>query len=421
MLILLGFAFLAGVVTVLSPCILPVLPVVLASALGTQRFRPLGVVTGLVASFTVFTLALTSLVALVGISPDALRLGGALVIGLFGLVLVLPSLLARFETLTSRLANLGGPHQAGGGYWGGVLLGGSLGLVWAPCAGPILAAITTLVATSQLSLTAVAITFTYGLGVGVPMLLIAYGGRRIITRARGLNRYAARLQRAFGAIMVAFAFTFFLGLDRAVTTALTQSVPPEWTQALTSLEDQPSVRSALASLQGRAAPAGAAPTVTATAPTAVLAGPRADLPDLGPAPELAGIVGWINGEPTTLAALRGRVVLIDFWTYSCINCIRTLPHVTAWDQTYRDRGLVVIGVHTPEFEFEKSRDNVALAAQQQGIKYLVAQDNNYATWQAFGNLYWPAKYIIDAQGHLRYHHFGEGQYAETEKVIQDLL
>ena len=416
MVLLLPFAFLAGVVTVMSPCILPLLPIILASAFGNSRWRPLGVVLGLVVSFAFFTLALTSLVTLLGIPADALRLGGAIIIGLFGLVMVVPTLNHRFEGLTRRLSGFGSIVPVGGDFWGGAPVGGSLGLVWAPCAGPILASVTTLVATNRISWEAVVVTLTYALGVGTPMLLIAYGGRRIVRRVDWLSWRAATLQRAFGVVMIAFALTFFTGWDRTVQTALVQSVPPEWTNTLTSFEQLPAVRDALNALKGRES---ASPSPIAPAPAKQ--GPAADLSDLGPAAEFVGISGWLNGEPATLASLRGKVVLVDFWTYSCINCIRTLPYLNDWHAKYKDAGLVIVGVHTPEFAFERSRANVAKAIQQHGIGYLVAQDNDYATWEAYDNLYWPAKYLVDARGRLRYAHFGEGKYGETESVIRTLL
>ena len=403
------------------------LPAVLASALGGQRLRPVGVVSGLVVSFAFFTLSLTWLVSQLGISADSLRLGGAVVIGLFGLVLVAPPLLGCLEALTARLPGLADSSRSGGGYWGGALVGASLGVVWAPCAGPILAAVAALVATSRLTPQAVVVMISYSLGAGLPMLAIAYGGRRALSRARSLNRHSATLQRVFGVVMIAFALTLFAGVDRTVQVALAQVVPPEWTDALTAIEDRPQVRSGLASLgpDGTSVPKATTASAPAAQTTASVATPpapaKSTLRDLGPAPELRGIVGWLNGEPVTLASLRGKVVLVDFWTYSCINCIRTLPYVTEWDRKYRDSGLVVLGVHTPEFEFEKSRANVEQAVEQYGIRYLVAQDNNYATWQAFDNSYWPAEYFVDANGRIRYEHFGEGGYDESDAVIRDLL
>lgn len=423
MILLLSFAFLAGLVTVLSPCILPVLPVVLASALGSSRWRPAGVVLGLVVSFAFFTLTLTAIVTLLGVPADWLRLGGGVVIGAFGLTLLAPPLLHRFELLSGRLAGLQSAGSGGGGFWSGALVGASLGLVWAPCAGPILAGVTTLVATNRLSAAAVAVTASYAIGAGVPMLAIAYGGRRAVSRIRGINQHTATMQRAFGVVMVAFALTFFAGIDRTVQAALVQSVPIEWTNALIALEDQAGVREALDDLEGKrpesrsAAPE--APSPVAESRPATIASSR--LPDLGRAPELEGITGWINGEAVSVESLRGKVVLVDFWTYSCINCIRTLPYLNEWHDRYGDEGLVIIGIHTPEFEFEKSRGNVERATQQYGIEYLVAMDNGYATWQAYDNLYWPAKYLVDANGRIRYTHFGEGEYQETEEVIRALL
>jgi cytochrome c biogenesis protein CcdA/thiol-disulfide isomerase/thioredoxin len=430
MVVLMTFAFLAGTATVLSPCILPILPAVLASAVGSTRWRPLGMVLGLVVSFAFFTLTLTTIVSLFGVSADLLRLGGAVVIGLFGVVMIVPRLQHKFEELATYMPNVGWGGE-GKGFVSGALVGASLGLVWAPCAGPILAAVTTVVATNRISPQAVFVTLAYAFGAGVPMLAIAYGGRRVISRVDAINKHTVALQRSFGVVMVAFALTFFVGLDRQVQAALVQGVPVEWTNALIGLEDRPEVRDALDDIRGRRpeAPSGAAqaapaPQIVDSQPAESRdAGllPASELPDMGPAPELEGIVGWVNGEPATIASLRGKVVIVDFWTYSCINCIRTLPYLNDWHAKYADDGLVILGVHTPEFEFEKSRDNVARATQQYGIQYLVAQDNNYATWEAYDNLYWPAKYIIDANGRVRYTHFGEGEYEKAEAVIRTLL
>lgn len=421
MILLIGFAFLAGVATVLSPCILPVLPVVLASALDSSRWRPLGVVVGLVISFAFFTLALTTLVAQFNLSTDLLRLGAAVVIALFGLVLLVPALRERFELLTSRFAGFGGGRVGKGGFASGAAVGASLGLVWAPCAGPILASVATVVATNRISVEAVAVIAAYSVGAGTLMLLIAYGGRRAISRVRVLQRSAPALQRAFAVLMLAFALTFFLGVDRTVEAALVQSVPAAYTSALTALENQESISGALQGLRGGSPVFSDGATDSRPVEDASVRGPASRLPILGIAPELQGITGWVNSEPTTLAALRGKVVIVDFWTYSCINCLRTLPYLNAWHEKYNDEGLVILGIHTPEFEFEKSHANVVKATLQNGIQYPVAQDNSYATWNAYNNRYWPAKYIVDAQGRVRYIHFGEGKYEETEQVIRALL
>ena len=272
MLLVAAFAFLAGVVTVLSPCILPVLPIVLASALGGSRLRPLGVVLGLVASFTLFTLTLTALVGATGVSADALRVAGGVVIGLFGIVLVVPRLQSYLEVVTGRLAGRAGGTNALG-FGGGLIVGASLGLVWAPCAGPILASVTTLAATNRVGPEAAAIALAYALGAGLPMLLIAYGGRGAMARVRGLGRHTPAIQRAFGVVMVLFALSFLAGYDRQIQTALVEAVPIEWTNRLLAIEDQPAVREQLDRLLGRT--------------TAVPVSPAADsggLPAFGPAP-----------------------------------------------------------------------------------------------------------------------------------------
>ncbi|HEX9115098.1 MAG TPA: cytochrome c biogenesis protein DipZ [Anaerolineae bacterium] len=470
MVITIFFAFLAGMVTVASPCILPILPIALSASAVHGRARPLGMILGLVASFSIFTLLISQIVALVGLSANTLRLAAVAIIALLGFSLIVPALNRRMTTLLGRLPGLA-PARRRSGFWGGLLMGATLGLVWAPCAGPILAAITTLAATQQVTGAAVAVTAAYALGAGLPLLLIAYGGRAALVRIPTLARRSETIQRAFGGLMVLTAALIAFNADVALTAWATNALPAGWNDRLQAFEDTPTVRGRIDQLLGRtttlAAAGSAKGSVASAATPAVLpgtdegaagnnrpsanvpAGPApaarvppakpgqgeiagpirpalptpapVDLPDGGPAPDFNGITHWINSPALRLADLRGKVVLIDFWTYSCINCIRTLPYVTAWYARYKDRGLVVVGVHTPEFAFEEETPNVVQATQRYHISYPVAQDNNYATWNAYGNSYWPAEYIIDARGHLRHVHFGEGNYNETEMVIQQLL
>jgi cytochrome c biogenesis protein CcdA/thiol-disulfide isomerase/thioredoxin len=483
------FAFLAGLVTVASPCILPILPIALSSSAARGRLRPLGVIVGLVVSFSTFTLAVSQLVTLIGLPAGVLRLAAVIIIALLGLGMIVPSLRNRLEGLFARFPGLA-PKQQGSGWWGGLLTGAALGLVWAPCVGPVLAAITTLAATSRVTSMVVAVTAAYALGVGLPLLLIAYGGQAAIRRVPALSRRSLGIQRVFGGLMLVMALLIALNADVALTVWATSALPTDWNNRLQAFEDTPQVRARLDSLLGRtgtaaagaanagagavaAAPAGltgviapsaspaavtsegmgasdkggtmrgsaavaepvmAAPAAAATAtavpaqtataiaaPTVTPARPAVALEDLGPASDFTGIDNWINSPALKLADLRGKVVLVDFWTYSCINCIRTLPYVTAWYDKYKAQGLVVVGVHTPEFAFEHEAANVQDATRRYHITYPVAQDNNYATWNAYTNLYWPAEYLIDAQGRVRHTHFGEGNYDETEQVIQELL
>ena len=406
MLLLLVVALVAGLVTVLSPCILPVLPIVLGSSVGAGKLRPLGVIAGLIISFSVFTLAITQIVTLLGLSASVLRLAAVAVIAFLGLSLLLPALNERVERLLSRLPGMASTSNRGG-FWGGAFTGVSLGLIWAPCAGPILAAVTTLAATQPVSAGVAVVLLAYAIGAGVPLLGIAYGGRALARRTTRLTRYGQRIHQVFGGLILAMALLMAFNLDVAFTVWATGALPGSWTARLQSFEQSAVVQEQIEQLGEPATPAQA------------LASTVADATEV--APEITGITHWINSPPLTLQQLRGKVVLIDFWTYSCINCIRTLPYTTAWYNKYKDQGLVVIGVHAPEFAFEHETANVEDAVKRYQISYPVAQDNDFQTWRAYDNHYWPAEYIIDAKGALRHTHFGEGSYDETELVLQRLL
>ena len=403
--VLLAFAFVSGVITILSPCILPVLPIVLSGGVGGGRRRPFGVVLGFAAAFAAFTLALTALVQSLGVPPDVLRyVAVGLIVG-FGLVLTVPKLREGFELLTSRLARMGrpvravAPGQQKSGFWGGTVVGLGLGLVWTPCVGPIMASVISLALTRRLDGGAVAITLAYTLGTSLAMLAIMLGGRTLLTRVPALARKSAAIQRVFGVLLIVSGVAVGLGWDRRFQSAVL-SIFPRYGAGLTAVEDTAPVQNALTVRSG----AGEAP-----------------LQNYGPAPALVAAGGWFNSGPLRLEDLRGKVVLIDFWTYSCVNCVRTLPYLRRWHEAYGAQGLVIVGVHTPEFEFEKSAANVGRAIRELGVTWPVVQDNDYAQWNAYANRYWPAHYLIDAQGRLRYSHFGEGAYEESERVIRSLL
>ena len=411
MLLLIGFSFLAGIFTVLSPCILPILPALLSASVLQGRLRPLGIIAGLVTSFTFFTLALTAIVHATGISPDILRTFAIILIVAFGLIMIFPTLSDLFARWTASIASLGNAWQKRSkdhreGFWGGFLFGIALGLLWTPCAGPILAAITTLVATQAVSFDVLLITIAYGVGAGIPMFLISYGGGKAIQSSRALSKYSLQIRQLFGVVMILSAVAIALHWDMI----LQQKVISYFPSFL--IEDNPYVKNELNLLRTRD---------TQLEPKFILINQSAGAPIYGKAPELTGIVNWINSPPLSLMNLKGKVVLIDFWTYSCINCLRTLPYIEKWYQEYKDKGFVVIGVHTPEFEFEKTPANVADAVARLGILYPVAQDNDYATWLAYQNQYWPAHYLIDQSGNVRQIHFGEGDYIGTENVIRELL
>ena len=428
---LLAFAFLSGIVTILSPCILPVLPVVLSGGIAGGKARPFGVVAGFVASFSFFTLALTAIVAAAGVPPDALRIAAVVLIAAFGLVMTVPALRDLFERAVSRLAGLASRGRGGAarrsGFWAGLPVGIGLGLVWTPCVGPIMASVVSLALTQRVDGGAVAITIAYALGTSIPMLAVMFGGRALLERVPGLKRNAGRIQQGFGVLMVAVAVAIAFGLDRRLQAAVLD-VLPNYGAGLTRLEQAASVRDALAAREG---PRAGDRLVTdgmfrgaSSDPTGWPKGGR--LGDYGSAPGFVSGGTWLRADggvapALTLEGLRGRVVIVDFWTYSCVNCVRTLPYVRAWDEAYRDLGLTIVGVHTPEFEFEKDTGNVVRAMRDLGVTWPVVQDNAYAQWNAYGNRYWPAKYFIDAEGRVRYYHFGEGSYADSERVIRALL
>src|SRR5918996_1611180 len=415
MILLVLFAFVAGAGTALSPCVLPVLPAVLASAGSGGRRRPLGVIAGLTATFTIAIVALASLVDGVGLPGGTVRTLAVVVLLGFGLALLVPSVAARVEAPLTRLARFG-PRGRGEGFWSGLLVGAGLGFVYAPCAGPILAAVVSVSATQGASGELVAVAPGYAAGSALVLLLVAY-------RGGGGGGPAGRgplVQRVLGAVMVATAVAVATDLDVRFQTALADDFPEVVVNPTRALERSDAVEDRLADLRGR-------PRFeeTETAQSAGTTGRRtAGLPVLGRAPDFTGNDRWFNtpaDAPLELADLRGRVVLIDFWTYTCINCIRTLPYLRAWDGSYRDDGLTIVGVHTPEFAFEREADNVREAIAANRLRYPVAQDNEFATWSAWGNQYWPSKYLIDDRGRVRYAHFGEGAYEETEAAIRALL
>ncbi len=435
MVLLLLFAFASGLITILAPCIWPLLPVILSSSSTGGKLKPVGVTLGIMFSFTVFTLSLSYLVRILHFDPNILRIFAVVVIGFLGLTLAVPSLTRLLEgAVTGITGRFGGATRSNkSGFTGGFVTGSSLGLVWSPCAGPILATIATLAATQAVNLQVIVLTVTYVVGIGIPLFLFASAGKWFFTKSRRVAKYTPRIQQVFGVVMIVTALAIYNNYDKTVEARLLDFVP-SYSTFVNQFEGQ--VQGQLNGLRSESlaakAPAGGGAVKNDTSnANAGNNGPvnsslkpvsASDLQDLGPAPDFTGITHWLNTpNPLTLADLKGKVVLVDFWTYSCINCIRTLPHVTAWYDKYKDQGLVVVGVHTPEFQFEKDTTNVENAIKQFNIHYPVAQDNNYATWNAYNNLYWPAEYLIDANGHIRVEHFGEGRYDEMEMDIKALL
>lgn len=410
MLLLIAFAFLAGVVTVLSPCILPLLPIILSSADGTGKQKPLGVVIGFVASFTFFTLFLSTIVRFSGISAESLRFFSIAVLALFGASLLIPQVQTQIEILFSRFANLMPSGQNRTGLWGGLVIGLSLGLLWTPCVGPILASVISLAITGTVTAQAFLITLAYALGTAIPMFMIMLAGSTALQKVPWLLRNTSKIQKAFGVLMILTAIGIFFNVDRRFQTFILTAFP-NYGVGLTKFEDNTAVKQELEKVNQKPMD-----ETKLGKPTFDMTLPRGPV-----APELIPGGVWFNSEPLTLAELKGKVVIIDFWTYSCINCQRTLPYLRQWYEKYKDKGLVIIGVHSPEFEFEKNPKNVAQAIKDFNLAYPIVQDNDFATWRAYDNHYWPAKYFIDKEGQIRHTHFGEGAYDESEKVIQELL
>ncbi len=407
---------LSGIVTALSPCILPVLPVVLttSAARPSSRARPFAVVGGLVLSFGAATLLGGALLSALGLPLDLLRWVGIATLALLGLALLWPRL---GDLLEAPFRRVRGPRLERDG--NALVLGLGLGLVFVPCAGPVLASISVLAATERLGPGLVVLTAAYCVGVAIPLLVIALAGTGLARRSRAV-RERARLARGIaGAALLATALAVAANLAEPL-----QRLTPDWLDAVSSrIAGDQGVRDELDRLAG--APRDG-PGASAVGPGGVQSFVQCavhpdELQDCGPAPELTGITGWLNSDPLTIAGLRGHVVLVDFWTYSCINCQRTLPHLIRWADDYADDGLVVIGVHSPEFAFEHVAANVADNAARLGVTYPVALDDDLTTWQAYDQRFWPAHYLIDAEGTVREVRYGEGGYAETEDAIRTLL
>ncbi len=378
MIVLLGIGFLAGVITAVSPCVLPVLPIVLAGGATGSGRRPFAIIAGLVASFTLFTLAASSLLSALGLPQDILRNLAIALLFVLSATLLFPRIGYLLERPLAFMT-----RRRGGDLGGGFVLGVSLGLVFVPCAGPVLATITALTAQHKIGFDAVLLTLAYALGAAVPMLLIALGGQRVARRMRAQSQ---NFRRAMGVLLAGAAFAIIFNASQSLQTALggyTTSIQKHVED--TSLATKRSER-IVASLGARL---------------------RLSFH--------ARFVYIVLGGKGTVQAL------VDFWTYSCINCIRTLPHLRAWYATYHKDGLEIVGVHTPEFAFEHVLGNVRQATHDLHVTWPVALDNSYSTWTAYSNQYWPAEYLIDKTGHVRHYQFGEGDYGGTEQAIRSLL
>jgi cytochrome c biogenesis protein CcdA/thiol-disulfide isomerase/thioredoxin len=428
MLLLMLFALIAGAGTAITPCVLPVLPALLsASALGGRR-RPLGIVLGLAVTFTVAIVALAQLVKGVGLASGAARTVAIVVLIVFGLVMLIPDAAARLQAPLSRLARLG-PKTRGSGFWSGLSVGAALGFVCAPCAGPILAAVTSVSASSGPTARVIAVAISYAVGLACVLLLWALGGRAVADRVRRSLRGHV-VERTLGAVLLATAVAMSFNLDVRFEEALARAnLPAVLVDPTKALENSSAVQNRLASLRPASRFAerqkeAAQTPVPNTVGVSIPGVQTPSLPNLGPAPPFTNTQRWFNttgDRSLTLAGLRGHVVLVDFWTYTCINCIRTLPFLKGLYATYHPYGLEIVGVETPEFTFEQEASNVAQAIRSDGLRYPVVQDNAYGTWNAYQNEYWPAEYLLDAHGNVRHTQFGEGDYKQSEAAVRELL
>ncbi|NMN94019.1 cytochrome c biogenesis protein DipZ [Antrihabitans stalactiti] len=403
---------LGGLVTGISPCILPVLPVIFFSG-GAQsarvpgaeegepsKLRPYLVILGLVVSFSAFTLLGSTLLAALGLPQDVLRWFGLVVLVLIGIGLIVPQFEYILEKPFSWI-----PQRQVSAERGGFVLGLALGAVYVPCAGPVLAAIAVAGSTGEIGTDTVILTVSFSIGAAIPLLFFALAGRRIAERVKAFRQRQRTVRLVGGVLMIALAIGLVFDLP-----ALLQRAIPDYTSALQDKVGEKLDLGGLVNDQNK--------------DLDKCTNGNAELESCGTAPDITGITQWLNtpdGQAVDLASLRGKVVLIDFWAYSCINCQRSIPHVRDWYDTYKDVGFEVIGVHSPEYAFEKEARNVASGAEKLNIDYPIALDNTLSTWTNYRNRYWPAHYLIDATGVVRHVKFGEGGYADTENLIRQLL
>ena len=389
---LLAVAFVAGVLTILGPCSLPILPLVVGAAGTGRSARVAGVLAGFAGTFLLTTVLIAGVLAAAGLTTQPLRVVAAAVFVAAGVLLAWP----RAGDWLTRHAprSTDGPVALGprGDLAAGLTLGAGIGLLWAPCVGPVMATVIAAAVVDGPGVDTVIVAIAYVAGAAVPLAAIALGGRAMAARLGGAVR-GLRLRQGYGVVMLAAGLIVASGLDLRLQSTLAA---------------QPSQDTAAGDAAAEVATDGAADLVV-------------PLQDLGPAPEFAGITSWINSEPLTMASLRGKVVLVHFWTFACINCIHVQPYVKAWYDRYAADGLVVVGVHTPELSFERDLANVRKAVSDDGVTFPVAFDPEFSTWRTYDNKVWPAFYFVDREGVVRYYSAGEGGYDAAEAVIRELL
>jgi cytochrome c biogenesis protein CcdA/thiol-disulfide isomerase/thioredoxin len=404
---LLILAFLGGVLTIISPCILPVLPFVFSRADQSFRRSGLPLLAGMAIVFTALAAVATVGGGWIVRANQYGRIAALILLAIFGLTLIWAGLADRLTRPLVRLgSHLTQPGQSGGrpGIAQALLLGVATGLLWAPCAGPILGLILTGAAVEGASAHTTFLLLAYAAGAATSLAVALLAGGSVFHALKRSLGAEVWIRRILGVAVLAGVAAIALGLDRGVLTQLSLSGTSEVEQKLVN-RLQPKQETAKNDAPGM---------MMSSNKSGKGAGPET-------LPDLSGAVQWLNSAPLNRDQLKGHVVLVDFWTYSCINCLRTLPYIRAWAGRYKDDGFIVLGVHTPEFAFEKDPDNVRRAIKELQIPYPVPLDNDYSIWKAFSNQFWPADYLVDATGRVRYHHFGEGKYDETETHIQQLL
>jgi len=411
-------ALAAGLIAGISPCILPVLPVVFFAGVaapdatempkGAWR-RSVAIVLGLVVSFSLLVLIGSEILSGLHLPQSTLMWVGVGLLGLVGIGFVVPAVGELVERPFARMIGRQ-PSSSSGGF----VIGLALGLVFVPCAGPVLAAITVLGATHDVHFETVLVTLAFAIGAVVPLLFIALAGGGLVHRVQSVRQRAPLYRKIGGVVLVAMA----IGIATNSFDFLQRDVPGYTSVLQKNIEGSTSIRKQLNALKGGQGTHGVSGSLVACPSSSP------GLVTCGLAPNFTDVTTWLNtpqDKPLTMKGLRGKVVLVDFWTYSCINCQRSLPHVEAWYKRYAPYGLEIVGVHTPEFAFEHVISNIKAQAKSLGVKYPIAVDNNYGTWNAYDNEYWPAEYLIDAQGVVRHVDFGEGNYALTETLIRKLL
>ncbi|STY30075.1 cytochrome C biogenesis protein [Legionella wadsworthii] len=376
--------FIEGFGLIISPCILPILPIFLAGSLTGSKRRPIGIIVGFILFFSLFVFFSHQLVQYLNLDFNVVRVFGYVILLLLGAIMISNYLTEQFGRITQGFARIGtfftSASKPEGGFWNGLFFGGVIAIIWTPCAGPILAAIIVQTALQKTTLVSFFTLMAFALGAAIPMFIISLYGKKIVTTFSFFKAHTTMLRKFLGGIIIASVvyMVYFEG------NVVSSSVMP-----------QTGIKTSNSLING--------------------------LWFTYPAPPIQGIETWINSPPLRLDDLQGKVVLIDFWTYSCINCLRTLPYLKDWYTRYHDKGLVIIGIHTPEFNFEKSVDNVKAAVQRYGILYPVALDNQFTTWRNYENHYWPAHYLINKKGEIVYKCFGEGEYDVMENNIRFLL